>query len=786
MSDKREKEKQAHYMSTLSPIPQERLIRTRISIEGIVQGVGFRPYIYNLAQSNRLKGYVLNNERGVEIEVEGNPAVIEAFLKLIPETLPPQAHIVSLLQEKLPPVNFTDFTIRESTSQDKRTALISPDIAICKDCLRELFNPHDRRYRYPFINCTNCGPRYTIIDDIPYDRPNTSMKTFRMCQACQKEYDDPSDRRFHAQPNACPLCGPRVQLVDASNRPVNTADPVAECARLILQGSIIAVKGLGGFHLAADATNSASVERLRALKSREEKPLAVMAPDIETIKTFAMLSPEDEALLQSSPAPIVLVTKVQPFPLSPLIAPHNPSIGVMLPYTPLHHLLLSGNFTALVMTSGNLKDEPIAIENSEALRRLGACADYFLMHDRDIYLRNDDSVLKTFLVSGTRKEVVTRRARGYTPQPIFLQEEVTPLLALGGEMKNTICLTRGKTAFLSQHIGEMGYRETYEHFLKTIDNLKRILTIEPRAIACDLHPGYATTGFADAQKELPVFKVQHHHAHIVSCLAENQVQERVIGVAFDGTGFGRDGTVWGGEFLIADYASFERAAHLTPVFLPGGDQAVRKPWRMALSYLVTFCGDCGYNNLETIRKQSPRDKEMVLKLIQSGFNSPLTSSMGRLFDAVSALLGVCEESTYEGQAAMELEMAMDNGIDDYYDFLYHEQEGSCSINPSPLLKGICTDLRNRKPAGHISTKFHNSIAAMIVAVCCRLKESYKLNSVALSGGCFQNGYLLSQSISKLSEAGFTVLHHHLVPPNDGGIALGQALIANEHFTKRKG
>jgi hydrogenase maturation protein HypF len=395
-------------------------------------------------------------------------------------------------------------------------------------------------------------------------------------------------------------------------------------------------------------------------------------------------------------------------------------------------------------------------------------------------------VIKTVPVSGTVQEVVIRRARGYSPQPVFLQEEVTPVLALGGEMKNAVCLTRGKTAFLSQHIGEMGYRETHEHFLKTVHHLKRILSIDPRAIACDLHPGYATTRFADEQKDLPVFKVQHHHAHIVSCLAENRVKDRVIGVAFDGTGFGSDGTLWGGEFLIADYASFERAAHLTPVPLPGGDGAIKKPWRMALSYLATFLGDRGHENPETIRKQSSHDREMVLKLIRTGFNSPPTSSMGRLFDAVSALLGVCGESTYEGQAAMELEMAMDTGTEEEYDFIYQEQEESYLINPSPLLQGICDDLKDGKPAGHISTKFHNSIAAMIEAVCLRLKEKYKLDRVALSGGCFQNAYLLSRSIGILKGAGFAALHHRLVPPNDGGIALGQALIANEHFTKRKG
>jgi len=564
-------------MSTLSSIPTEKRVRTRITIEGIVQGVGFRPFIYKLAQSNSLKGYVLNNERGVEIEVEGEGAAIKKFLREIPALLPPQAHIVSLRAEELPPVNFTDFHIRASTAQDQRTALIAPDMAICKDCLEELFNPLDRRYRYPFINCTNCGPRYTIIDDIPYDRPKTSMKNFCMCEACQAEYDDPLNRRFHAQPNACWQCGPRVELVDAAGQAMKTADPIAETARLLRQGAIVAIKGLGGFHLAVDATNNASVQRLRELKLREEKPFAVMAPDIETVRRVAKLSPEDEALLQSLQAPIVLLPKADQFFLSPLVAPHNPSIGVMLPYTPIHHLLLRSNFLALVMTSGNLKDEPIVMDNREALIRLGSCADYFLMHNRDIYLRADDSVIKTFFLSGIRKEVVTRRARGYTPQPIFLQDEVTPLLALGGEMKNTVCLTRGKTAFLSQHIGEMGYRETYEHFLKTIDHLKRILTIDPRAIACDLHPGYATTHFADAQQDLPVFKVQHHHAHIVSCLAENRIKDRVIGVAFDGTGYGSDGTVWGGEFLLADYASFNRMAHLSPVPLPCPTTRVPNP-----------------------------------------------------------------------------------------------------------------------------------------------------------------------------------------------------------------
>ncbi len=763
----------------------DKVIRTRLTIEGIVQGVGFRPFIYNLAQQHHLKGYVLNNPEGVQVEIEGKPVDLKEFLKALPESLPPQAHIVSIKEETLPPCNFTHFEIRESSVAEKRTALISPDLAICKDCLHELFNRRDRRYRYPFINCTNCGPRYTIIDDIPYDRPHTSMKTFAMCPSCQQEYDDPSNRRFHAQPNACWDCGPQVTLTDATGQIIATPDPVAEAGTLLARGSIVAIKGLGGYHLAVDATNDNAVARLRELKLREEKPFAIMCPDVETVQTVAKLSREDEKLLRSPQAPIVLLPRIEHSPLSSLVAPHNPFVGVMLPYTPLHHLLLRGDVIVLVMTSGNLKDEPIVIENDEALKHLGACADFLLTHDRDIYLRSDDSVIKPFISNSTRRELITRRARGYIPRPIFLEEESIPLLALGGEMKNTICLTRDKTAFLSQHIGEMGYRETHAFFIKTIEHMKRILAIEPHAIACDLHPGYATTHFADAQKELPVCKVQHHHAHIVSCLAENQSKERVIGVAFDGTGYGTDGAVWGGEFLLADYASFKRVAHLAYLPLPGGEQAIRNPWRMALSYLATFADGFEDLDLEVLRKRGSREKEIVLKLITSHFNSPLTSSMGRLFDSASALLGICEQSTYEGQAAMELEMALEGDTDDHYPFDCQEESGSYSISPAPLIRGMLLDLKKNEPAGAISLKFHNSIVTMLTDMCSKLREEWNSNRVALSGGCFQNTYLLTQSIARLTRAGFDVLYHQKVPPNDGGIALGQAVIANERLTISK-
>ena len=772
-------------MGSSSHLPEEKLLRSKITIEGIVQGVGFRPFIYNLAKTHNLKGYVLNNQLGVQIEAEGEGIDLKNFLDALPESLPPQAHIVSLREERLPPVNFTDFEIRESNTGEERTVLISPDLAVCDDCLRELFNPQDRRYRYPFINCTNCGPRYTIIDDIPYDRPHTSMKSFFMCEACQEEYDDPANRRFHAQPNACWQCGPQVTLIDSSGRTLDTEDPIAEAVRLLTQGSICAIKGLGGYHLAVDATNDSAVERLRELKLREEKPFAIMAPDLECARTVAKISPEDEALLQSSQSPIVLLDKKEDSPLSPLAAPHNPSIGVMLPYTPLHHLLLRGHFTALVMTSGNLKDEPIVIDNNQAYKRLSPYVDFFLNHDRDIYLRSDDSVVKPFTVTDSREELITRRARGYVPQPVFLGEETIPLLALGGEMKNTICLTRGKTAFLSQHIGEMGYPETHQFFQKTINHMERILEIQPEAIACDLHPGYATTHFADAQQELPACKVQHHHAHIVSCLAENQIKDEVIGVAFDGTGYGTDGSVWGGEFLLADYSSFKRVAHLAPLPLPGGEQAIKNPWRMTLSYLATFMDGVENLNLAVVKKRTDKEKEMVLKLIKAGFNSPLTSSMGRLFDAVSSLLGICDQSTYEGQAAMELEMVMEKETRECYPLSYQDENGCLTISPEPLIREICSDLKTGKPAGYISGKFHNSIITMLVETCIRLRDAWKLSRVALSGGCFQNTYLLSRSIEMLINEGFEVFYHQKVPPNDGGIALGQALIANECLTTAK-
>jgi hydrogenase maturation protein HypF len=767
-------------MGNILNVSEQEVIRSRIAIEGIVQGVGFRPFIYGLAKSHRLNGYVLNNPQGVLIEVEGAQVNLEKFIKEIPEKLPSQARIVGLKEERLPPFSFTDFEIRESTSQLKRTGLISPDLAICGKCLKELFSPEDRRYRYPFINCTNCGPRYTIIDDIPYDRPFTSMKSFRMCPECQEEYDDPSNRRFHAQPNACRQCGPEVMLVDSHNETVAGADPVTRAVELLSQGSILAIKGLGGFHLAVDATNDSAVRRLRELKLREEKPFAVMSPGPDVIRTFAKLSPEDEGLLQSPVHPIVLLAKSEGFPLSSMVAPRNPFIGVMLPYTPLHHLLFEGKCSALVMTSGNLKDEPIAIENREAVKRLRKSADYFLMHNRDIYLRSDDSVVRPYVIEGKREALITRRSRGYIPLPVFVQEEMVPLLAVGGEMKNTICLTRGKTAFLSQHIGEMGYRDTYNFFLKTIAHMKRILEIEPRAIACDLHPDYAGTRYAASQKELPVFKVQHHHAHIASCMAENGIKNKVIGVAFDGTGYGPDRTVWGGEFLLADLLSFRRVAHLATLPLPGGEQAIREPWRMALSYLATF-SDCNSDDLDVIKKRSEREKDIIYNLIRSRFNSPLTSSMGRFFDAVSALIGICEKSTFEGQAAMELEMVMGNPCDERYPFIYQQDEGCITIDPSPLIKGLLSDLKKGSPSEYISSKFHQSIVTMVVEVCCLLRKQWGVDSVALSGGCFQNIYLLTQSITGLRKEGFEVFYHQKVPPNDGGISLGQAVVATELF-----
>lgn len=738
-----------------------------IKVYGIIQGVGFRPFIYRLAKEYNLKGWVLNTSSSVEIEVEGEEDRIEAFINDIQAKKPPLARIEKIEIEETPLNQFQDFVIRES-KEDSGYQLISPDIAVCEDCLRELFDPNDRRYRYPFINCTNCGPRFTIIKDIPYDRCNTTMSKFRMCKDCEEEYNDPMNRRFHAQPNACPVCGPKVWLEG-----IDTEDPIKETARLLKNGYIVAIKGLGGFHLSCDATNSKSVRLLRERKKRGYKPFAIMMKDIETVKNYCYLSPEEEKLLLSPQAPIVLLKIKNLNDISQEVAPNNNYLGVMLPYTPLHHILLREVSSPLVMTSGNLSEEPICQENEEALERLKGIADYFLLNNRDIYSRYDDSVV--FFLED--KPQMIRRARGYAPSPIKLPINTRETLACGGELKNTFCLTKERYAFVSQYIGDLENIETLEHFISTLELYKRLFRIEPEIIVCDMHPDYLSTRYAlQFEGKLPVIRVQHHYAHIVSCMAENNITGPVIGIAFDGSGYGLDGTIWGGEILIADYSGFERKAHLEYLPMPGGELAIKKPFRLAIGYLYSLFKDIP--RLPFLSEVSEEEIETIKTQIDRNINTPITSSMGRLFDAVSSILNICKESSYEGQPAVELEMAgKDLETEGFYRWDIATENNSFIIRVKPLFEDILEEI-DKVPIDLISAKFHNTIAMMILNIAILLREETKINTVTLSGGCFQNRRLLKKTISLLREKKFQIITHHYLPCNDGGISLGQAVAGN--------
>jgi hydrogenase maturation protein HypF len=745
----------------------------RLLVNGIVQGVGFRPFVYQLARRHGLTGEVANTSTGVSIHVEGPVDRLNAFQDDISANPPPLAHVIEVVSRPEASLACTEFRIVHSRANASMSTLISPDVTVCDDCVRELFDPADRRYRYPFINCTNCGPRYTIIEDIPYDRPATSMRRFAMCADCRAEYEDPLNRRFHAQPNACPVCGPRVRLWDAERREIEAGDPVADAADRLREGGIVAVKGLGGYHLAVDALQSAAVARLRGRKLREEKPFAVMSPDLDAVRSYARVEPEDEALLVSIQRPIVLLPKLTPDPLAGEVAPHNPFVGAMLPYTPLHHILLRQGFVALVMTSGNRSEEPIAIDNDDAFERLAGIADYFLVHDRDIYLRADDSVVRR----AAGKTRFLRRSRGYVPVPVFLKDELPPILACGAELKNTVCLTRGSQAFVSQHIGDLENLATYESFQKTIAHLQRILGVRPELIACDLHPDYLSTRWADEQAGTPKVRVQHHHAHIVSCMAEHRIDGPVVGIACDGTGYGPDGAVWGGEVLLADAAGFERAAHFAYVPMPGSAAAIREPWRMAVSYLNDAFGEGLWElNLPVLRAAGRDRVRVVLEMAAKRLNSPPTSSLGRLFDGVAALAGLRSRVSFEGQAAMELEMAAAGVAGDAYPCVW-EDGPPARILPAPIIRGVVADVLQGVPVAIISARFHATLIRLFGELAEEIGRRHGLRRVALSGGVFQNSRLLAGLIPALARRGFEVYSHCLVPANDGGIALGQAVIA---------
>jgi hydrogenase maturation protein HypF len=757
--------------------------RRSIVVRGIVQGVGFRPFVHNLAVRLALGGFVRNRSGDVEIEVEGPPAQLDAFLDELRHRPPPLAEIEHIAVETRQPLGESVFRIEHSEADAAGDIFLSPDIATCDDCLRELFDPANRRHLYPFLNCTNCGPRLTIITGAPYDRPRTTMACFPMCAECRAEYDDPGDRRFHAQPTACARCGPRLDLRDAAGEPIVTADPIAEFTAAIRSGAIGALKGLGGFHLVCDAGNATAVAELRRRKHRDEKPLAIMVADVAAAETLCEVEPLERELLSSPRRPIVLLHKRPGIAIAEGVAPGNPTLGVMLPYTPLHHLLVrAAAGMAFVMTSGNRADEPIATDNDEALERLHGIADRFLLHDRPIHVRCDDSV--TRVVDGV--ELPIRRSRGYAPRPVRLPIAArVPILAVGGQLKGTFALGRGGQAFLSHHLGDLDHFAAFEAFERDIGLYEELFAFRPECIVHDLHPDYASTRYARERVERSgggLLAVQHHHAHMASCMAENGLAGPVIGVAFDGTGYGPDDTIWGGEFLVGDYGAFRRAGHLRAVGMPGGDQAIREPWRMALAYLA----DAGVDEPGLKARRLPEELRAIEQMLHRRFRTPRTSSAGRLFDAVASLAGVADIAHHEGQAAIQLEaLAATVKKAGPYPFALAEASDAADsplvIDTRPVIAAIVDELGRNVDSKIIARRFHDTLVEIIAQVCGRLRAETGLDRVVLSGGVFLNVLLTRETMVRLAADGFRVYRHRLVPPNDGGLCLGQLAIAAAMF-----
>ena len=752
--------------------------RRRIAVHGTVQGVGFRPFVYSLASRLSLRGFVCNAPEGVLIEVEGELSALEHFEAELTGHPPSLAFIDEFATAPVPVRGDHDFRIEVSTVAAAAASVVrvSPDVATCAACLTDLFDPSNRRFHYPFVTCATCGPRLTIVIGVPYDRERTSMAAFRMCEACRREYEDPSDRRFHAETIACPACGPRVRLVRCEGTAI-PGDPFNQLADALVDGRIAAVKGLGGYHLACDATNAAAVDELRRRKHRDEKPFALMFASLEAVAAACAVNSDERALLCSPAAPIVLLRRhkgrKEAGPCSG-VAPGCPELGVMLPSTPVHHLLMRAVGRPLVMTSGNQSDEPIAHDDSDALTRLAEIADLFLTHDRPIHVRSDDGVTRA--VHG--RELPIRRSRGHAPRPIRLPMACAqPVLAVGGHMKNSFALGRGRDAVVSHHIGDLDELSAYEAFCRDVRLYEHMFGVEPRVIAHDLHPDYGSTRYAIARAavdQVSLMPVQHHHAHVASCMAEHGLTEPVIGVAFDGTGYGDDGTVWGGEFLVGDAGAVRRAGTLRPVGLPGGEQAVREPWRMALSHLLDANLDCG----PVVHRVGQEQVRTIERMLERRVNTPLTSSAGRLFDAIASIAGVCDRVSFEGQAAMQLEwLASEAAADHGYPHEIHEIDDRFLIDTRPIVSGAVSDVRAARSPAVIARRFHSAVADAIVAACLRIRAHTGIQAVVLTGGVFLNAILTADCESRLSQAAFRVFTHHAVPPGDGGVSLGQLAVA---------
>jgi hydrogenase maturation protein HypF len=761
--------------------------RARIKLEGVVQGVGFRPFVHRLSNRWGLTGFVANTSSGIEIEVEGEKQRLIRFYNDIQEELPPLARITKKNITIVAPKGYKEFIIRESKKTSTQSALVSPDIAICNECIKELFSSSDRRYLYPFINCTNCGPRFSIIMNLPYDRPFTTMRQFKMCPECKKEYEDISNRRYHAQPNGCPVCGPQVELIKVQSAKRKTQnkgnEAIYETIRLLKQGEIVAIKGIGGFHIACDAYNFETVQKLRQLKNRPSKPFALMVKDIEAVKKICKVSNLEKEILLAPERPIVLLKKKINPSIIQALAPDNNYLGVMLPYTPLHYLLFCDELSkakpldCLVMTSGNIADEPIEMKNDQALKNLSGICEYFLINNRDIYNRVDDSIVQVM----DNKAVVLRRARGYSPFPFLLDKKMKNIFACGAELKNTFCLTKNKFAFLSQYIGDLKTYSTFNFYKETIQRLCVIFSIKPKIIAYDLHPDYLSTKYADElkskNKSIKLVGVQHHQAHIASVIAEHRIKDKVIGVSLDGIGFGSDGKIWGGEFFVGDLKSLKRIAHLEYVPMPGADLATQQPFRMGISYLYKTFGQDLYKLKNDFIKKHKSCLQNIIAACK--INPILTSSAGRLFDGVSALLGICDIITYEAQAAIRLQMyAEKSSTKESYDFEIEKINDCFVIKTCKLIQQIASDLNRGVLKEDIARKFHNAIAQTTFKICCVLRNTNKINTVVVTGGVFQNKLLLETLLKILRKEKFKVYYNELLPTNDGAISLGQAAIAN--------